>query len=267
MRVHNTRSSDGKRTIYAQSAANAIWGAIRRKVNIISISWTVKGTSKKTIDSGGKEIPNHDADAIEKLEKAIEAARKEKILIFCSSSDQIEENAQDTLPYGKAQGYVFRIGAALAHGQSAPQTGDRSTIDYFFPGIQVAGDVNPQLSQTPEYYDGSSVGTALAAGLASLIMYLAVIMKTWNDTSGGVYADIAKKADELQKRGNMKQAFDNIGIGKPEDKYLEVWKEFGAATEKLDELEKQGIANNEEKCKKMMELLAALVRRLCNKVE
>ncbi|AEO54665.1 hypothetical protein MYCTH_2297469 [Thermothelomyces thermophilus ATCC 42464] len=45
LRVHSKRLPNGDRTIFAESAAKAIRGAIRRGLDIISISWTFK--SKK----------------------------------------------------------------------------------------------------------------------------------------------------------------------------------------------------------------------------
>lgn len=62
-------------------------------------------------------------------------------------------------------------------GRGDSAVGDKKRIGYFFPGIQVAEDVNPRLSKLPTYYDRSSVGTALVAGLASLIMYCVVVLR------------------------------------------------------------------------------------------
>jgi hypothetical protein len=286
MRVHNKRLVNGERTVLADSAAKAIWGAIRRRVNIISISWTVKGRKPPGVRSNLYDGTNAmegtaaavaaatldpDAEAIGKLEAAIDEAVRQNILIFCSASDQIEEDAKDSLPYRQAPGYVFRIGAALPHGQSAPETEDKGKIDYFFPGSQVAEDFNPRGSKLPRFHDGSSVATALAAGLASLVMHCAVVMREYNkkkpDTKDPAVQDYyTKAAAALQSRDNMKQAFDNIGIGKPEDKYLEVWKEFGSAAEKIAALGTRG-SETAEKNRKKMELLDELARTLCHKTK
>jgi hypothetical protein len=273
LRVHNNRSNNGERTIFAESAAKAIWGAIRRQVNIISISWTIKGKNLRARNHhDGNLAPDPDAEAIDKLEKAIDEAVKAGILIFCSASDQIEEDAKDSLPYRRAPSYVFRIGAALPHGQSAPETEDKGKIDYFFPGTQVAEDFNPQGFKVPRYHDGSSVGTALAAGLASLIMYCAAIMREYTKArpegrASAVQEYYAKVAAALQSRENLKQALNNIGSGnKPDDKFLEVWKEFGAATDKMAALATKGNDTGEERNRKKMEELDELVRRLCHKI-
>ncbi len=44
----------------------------------------------------------------------------------------------DFLPYQKAPNYIFRVGAATALGQRDPHSEDEKSIDYFFPGNQVA---------------------------------------------------------------------------------------------------------------------------------
>ncbi|EAQ89632.1 hypothetical protein CHGG_06251 [Chaetomium globosum CBS 148.51] len=120
MRVHNKRLQNGERTVLADSAAKAIWGAIRRRVNIISISWTVKGKKAPGVVRGPLYDDNSaagaagtgpgggmdaEAEAIGKLEAAIDEAVRQNILIFCSASDQIEEDAKDSLPYRQAPGH------------------------------------------------------------------------------------------------------------------------------------------------------------------
>ncbi|KAI0198871.1 hypothetical protein F4808DRAFT_434753 [Astrocystis sublimbata] len=258
-RVHNKRLRDGHRTIFAESAAKAIMGAIRRQVQVISISWTVDGKSTR-----------EHSDAIRQLEKAIDEAVKNNILIFCSASDEYGTNAKDTLPYKSAPTSMFRIGAALRYGQSAPDIEDKEKIDYFLPGMQVFEDSDPRESVLPKAHDGSSISTALAAGLASLIMYCAAVMREYYTKAtqeGGTSA--AKEFTEfvaaLQSRHNMKQAFDNIGINKAEDKYLEVWNRFESATKNIMDLAKKSNGRQEDRVK-MMEELRDLVRKLCHDV-
>ncbi|KAH6854899.1 hypothetical protein B0I37DRAFT_410945 [Chaetomium sp. MPI-CAGE-AT-0009] len=265
LKVHDGWTSRGERTIFADSAARAVWGAIRRHVNIISISWTVKGRMPVRSPRGGSPVMDSDVAAIGKLEEAIDEAVRRGILIFCSASDRPEEKANDSLPYRQAPGRVFRIGAALPNGKPAPETEDQGRIDYFLPGSQVPEDVDPRGSKVPELHDGSSVSTALAAGLASLIMHCAVVMREYHKQAPGskhraIHDYYAKAAAALQSRDNMKRAFDNIGIGKPEDRYLEVWREFGAAAGAIAALGTKG-------GDKKMEVLDQLARTLCHKTK
>ena len=274
MKLQDGPSNDGGRTIFAESAARAIWGAIRRKVDIISMSWTVK-QKIATLTSGGISAghgssfaagdpkPTYEATAIKLLEEAVDAAVEANILMFCSASDDIQSGGMDALPYRRAPKHIFRIGAALALGQRDPHSEDKENIDYFFPGNQVAEAWNPRSARTVQYHDGSSVGTALAAGLASLIIYCAIIMRTYYKgrtapVNEQGYNRFTEFAEALQSRDKMKRAFDNIDSERWEDKkYLPVWDVFGPATKKISE------APNAEK---KMEQLDALVMDLCSKL-
>ncbi|KAH7020453.1 hypothetical protein EDB80DRAFT_561533 [Ilyonectria destructans] len=275
MRVQDGASQDGGRTIYAESAARAIQGAVDLGVNIISMSWTVKQkiasastppAVSQTLDENGGDRSNTEAMVIQKLEDAIDAAAKAKILMFCSASDDIQAGAMDTLPYRKQPGYIFRIGAALAQGQRDPNSEDKDNIEYFFPGNQVAEAWNPRSAGTVKYHDGSSVGTALAAGLASLIMWCAAVVRQhYADKTSGLDSRGSNRplfdghVKALQDRENMKRGFDNIETKHwPDKKYLPVWDVFGPVADRM----------NKEKTKdKKMEELESLVTYLYSKIQ
>lgn len=259
------------RTIYAESAARAIKGAIIRKADIISMSWTIRKLAKKSsgapntvqaIGTGAEYKKSSEEVAMEALQKAIEQARSEKILMFCSAADDIQLLGRESLPFSAAQDCIFRIGAAMPKGQRDPTSEDVKSISYFFPGNQVAEARNPRSSKPVEYHDGSSVSTALAAGLASLIMYCTNVVKTYyeavkeNDLK--TRETITDWGLKLRSHKNMRTAFDNINYQDYEDrKFLPVWKIFGEATERI---------NNAEGEKKIDEL-ETLVRDLCHKLE
>jgi len=273
MKLQDGPSNDGGRTIFAESAAKAIWGAIRRKVDVISMSWTVKqkiaSMSASTTSlglaspAGNDAKPTFETNAIRMLEEAIDAVVEAKILMFCSASDDIQAGGMDSLPYRKAPKYIFRIGAALALGQRDPHSEDKENIDYFFPGNQVAEAWNPRSAETVKYHDGSSVSTALAAGLASLIIYCTIIMRTYHKAKTSSlnpqnYNRFKEFVEALKDRDKMKRVFDNIESGRWEDKkYLPVWDVFGPATEKINEAV-EGV--------KKLEQLDALVMDLCSKL-
>ncbi|KAK7422549.1 hypothetical protein QQX98_001572 [Neonectria punicea] len=263
MRVQDGASHDAGRTIYAKSAARAIRGAIDLGVNIISMSWTVKQKatsvtgSTRSDDGTGKSTM--ETAAIGMLQEAIDVAADAKILMFCSASDDIQAGAMDTYPFRQRPGYIFRIGAALALGQRDPHSEDKDKIEYFFPGNQVAEAWNPRSAGTVKYHDGSSVGTALAAGLASLIMYCAAIARQhYADSKSSLSNPYEKLVDALQDRENMKRAFDNIESPHWTDKkYLPVWDVFGPIADKM---------NQERDGNKKMEELGVLVSDLCSKI-
>lgn len=266
MKIHeSTNHSPGSktRTIYAESAARAIEGAIIRKADIISMSWTIRKLVKKAAvvpnvlvagtDDEHKKSPEE--MAMNALQRAIEKAKSRNILMFCSAADDIQLLGRESLPFSAASDCIICIGAALPKGQRDPTSEDFNTISYFFPGNQVAEARNPRSSKPVEYHDGSSVSTALAAGLASLIIYCTNVVKTYYDDSRP-FTDWALK---LRNHKNMRTAFGNINYQDYEDrKFLPVWKMFGDVTERINN------AQGEEK--KILEL-ETLVRALCHKLE
>lgn len=266
MKIHESTShSPGSktRTIYAESAARAIEGAIIRKADIISMSWTIRKLAKKigsvpnALDVGTDEEHKRSPEevAMDALQKAIEKAKSRNILMFCSAADDIQLLGRESLPFSAASDCILRIGAALPKGQRDPTSEDFNTISYFFPGNQVAEARNPRSSKPVEYHDGSSVSTALAAGLASLIIYCTHVVKTYYDDSRP-FTDWALK---LRNHKNMRTAFDNINSPDYDDKkFLPVWKTFGDATERI---------NNAQGEKKKIVELENLVRILCHKLE
>ncbi|EQB43180.1 hypothetical protein CGLO_18193 [Colletotrichum gloeosporioides Cg-14] len=236
VRVQDGPSRNGGRNIFAGSAAKAIRYAIDKKVDIISMSWTIKNamtgghTSPMGNDSRNgsfSDRPSMEQRDIHALGDAIDDAAKAGILMFCSASDDIQAGAMDTLPYQKQPGYIFRIGAATYLGQRDGHTEDVKRIDYFFPGNQVAEAKNPRSSEPVKYHDGSSVGTALAAGLASLLIYCARITehrladkKGQGKLSDGQYSSQWTDAKYLPVWAIFKPKADDIEKAKDEDKWV-----------------------------------------------
>ncbi|KAK1254757.1 hypothetical protein MKX08_008752 [Trichoderma sp. CBMAI-0020] len=262
IKLHCGVSHNQGRTISARSAAEAIRAAIALNVKIISVSWTIKdrgivGTSPASSESGP---PNSvKKDALTDLREAIDEVKKNGILMFCSASDDIQTTAMKALPYSQQPEHIFRIGAALWLGQRDPTTETPDRIDWYFPGNQVAEAQNPRLQGPVKYHDGSSAGTALAAGLASLIMYLARLAQArYNETNNVSEARIFERfAKGLEDRTKMKQALDMIGKNgnyQQDKKYLPVWSTFNPATEVLTQAKDAG---------PKWEELARLVKSLC----
>lgn len=219
--------------IHADSAARAIEDAIILKVDIISISWTIHNlAASDTQPSYGQN-----GDAIEALKKAINRAKKHGILIFCSASDDIKKKGTDTLPYTLATDYIFRIGAADAYGWSDKSTEDHRAINFFLPGNKVVDDHNPRLFLTEElkYRDGSSIATALAAGLASLVLYLVNLMKIYHTGNAQNLKKMSRYAVQLRTRDGLKRAFENIitDDNYKDKKFLPVWDLFGSRAKEI----------------------------------
>lgn len=262
--VDNSPSGGGAIKIHAKSAAEAIRAAVIRGVDIISMSWTIRDAAE-----GSSKAPKGSEDQhMERLRQAIDEAKSENILMFCSASDDIKDRSTDFLPYNRAQGYkgIFRIGAAGPSGQRETTTEDQGEISWFFPGNQVAEAINPRSVKILEYHSGSSVSTALAAGLASLIMYLPRVLQAHYELAGGKNSEAASKfaaySRKLRERDNMKKAFDNIKDESHEDKkFLPVWHMFGRRADRILESSSAG-----GKVENHWGVLETLVTELCIKL-
>jgi hypothetical protein len=200
----------GARQITAKSAAQAVRAAVRMKVHIISMSWVI-------------EASDDDATDVQELRSAIVEAANEGILMFCAANDR---GAKQTATYPrKATERIFTCGAASAWGTASDWVGDLGTIDFMFPGDKVdlpgAGESMLDI-KTPS---GSSVATALGAGLCALILFCVQVRYAVGDGAEKARAkvDFAK----LLRHDNMKVAIENIGM--TSGKFVKVWEIFGKA--------------------------------------
>lgn len=99
--------------------------------------------------------------------------------MICFVADDIEILAKETLPFGIAPYEIIRISAAKSEGQKDSSTDDPASINYYFPGKDVAEPVNPRKPKVPEYHTGSWVST-LALALASLTLYCTGVVEKWS---------------------------------------------------------------------------------------
>ncbi|EXA41585.1 hypothetical protein NW756_010087 [Fusarium oxysporum] len=216
LRLEDTPSEDGtKLNITARSAAKAIRAAIVQGVQIISMSWTI-------------DPPKDDRER-QDLENAVVEAANANILMFCSARDKGAHNAP-TYP-SNATGKIFTIGAANSSGASVDYVGNASELSYTFPGDKVEVDSG---RTPPEIVDGSSVATALAAGLAALILYcIQVRIFLAKDYEKQKAREAYKK---VKQHEGMVKAFDAIETTKESNhKFLKVWEVFGKHVEQKNE--------------------------------
>jgi len=156
------------------------------KVDVISMSWTIKGSADR---------PNPE---FQDLEAAIKRARKENILMFGSAADQGNHIAsfERILP-GDAEG-VFHIGAADSSGNLDRHV--ERKVQYILPGG--IGDK----------YQGSSVATAVGAGLTALILHCAEITGFYEKHK------IDKSKRKAIREVAMRKIWENMLEGK--DRYV-----------------------------------------------
>jgi len=112
----------------------------------------------------------------DELTSAIGEASNDNILMFCSTSD--DNRSRDSIWQSETK--VFKVAAADKYGYWRPQS-DRDA-DLLLPGDSIMAS-GPQYMRphSKSTISGSSVATALAAGLASLVISCAIAE---NKTSG-----------------------------------------------------------------------------------
>src|SRR4051794_39774893 len=122
------------------------------------MSWTIERTELNKSD-------------IDELERAIELAASKDILMFCAATDQGAYRDR-TYPAASGTKKIFKIGAAEASGAAYKWVGDQSAVDFIMPGHQVVLERHDDRNVTKfTPLTGSSVATALASGLAAVVLY------------------------------------------------------------------------------------------------
>ncbi|KAL4876220.1 hypothetical protein BJY04DRAFT_223305 [Aspergillus karnatakaensis] len=260
---------EGARSIDPKSAADAIDAAVTHEDDIISMSWTITSRdSRRSIipkeppeaETGKKQAEQSGLDL---LKTAIQEAVKEdpvkghQRLLICSAADDLKLGGDNTFPYGAAPGRMSRIGSAGPMAERDPGSGSGGSITYYLPGNQVAEEQRAHSAKPVVYHNGSSVSTALATGLASLIMYCCLCLH-----SAGAGDKYKRLAEALRNYDNMKKAFNSI------NRYADEWKEdekivpvWGVFDNKTSALEKAGSGQAK------IEVLKDLVGSLCHAIE
>jgi hypothetical protein len=138
-------------------------------VHIISMSWRAQREDRDGID-GIADINGGGGDGRasdwELLRRAISEADQAGIIMFCSLKD--EGLSKTAKAYPQDCPGVIKIGAATKGGHTADYVGSEEEA-FNCPGDQVQiADPDSVLSTTKS---GSSIATALAAGVAAVILY------------------------------------------------------------------------------------------------
>ncbi|KAF2106735.1 hypothetical protein BDV96DRAFT_607204 [Lophiotrema nucula] len=237
----------------AKSVADlqAVDHAIKRGCDIISMSWTVQ------------QNKNDNSDDIERLRDRLrEASTKsstsgqQEILLFCSAPDKGHSNLEDQyFPFDCAGvPQMFKIGAADPDGSISRWVDSR--VDYILPGHEVQMkdcDIDIEEDKIPR--TGSSVATALAAGLAALIIHcvrLGVIYNHYeyrglspSGPSAGVDLDCYRR---IKTYKGMKDAFRRIakeGTHGSSDKRLGVETFFQGKASRLGGMNSSSLADSD----------------------
>lgn len=136
------------------------------------MSWTIYQTREQGDNASG----------ITKLKDAIEYAGRKNVIMFCASEDRGFSSSEQPYPATDCNPNILKcVGAAGTYGERS-QYVNPNHIDYLFPG-EIA--VAYKLSTGESRVSGSSAATALAAGLAGLILWCDALsaMKPGNSQS------------------------------------------------------------------------------------
>ncbi|KAJ4178293.1 hypothetical protein NW755_013305 [Fusarium falciforme] len=239
----------GQEYIAAESAALAVRAAITQKVDIISMSWTVKDTED-----------NH--NGINGLREAVKDALNSGILLFCAAADTGAVTEVE-YPWSFDQRRIFRIGAATADGRVWGPTGSPRDLSFIVPGHKVVSRNPHREGALPDDFEertGSSVATALAAGLAALILHCVRLgaIHTEREALRGVRSPTAVSdadVESLKKHHNMHGVLRAIGLDEGQQRFIEVWRRFDGPAQ---ELKSPGINSSGE----ALDVVAKLARDL-----
>ena len=225
---------------------------MEKKADIISMSWTIP-------------IPEEGSPTRTQIDEVLKRACEQKILMFCSSPDQKSQTRHYPWHYDRDK--IFLIGAADDSGTAYNHSGPDS--NFIFPGVNV-NTSNKSYTGDPEAFvqrsTGSSIATALAAGLAAMVTYCfkasAIHSVTTRIAQGKPPTGVAElvkpeDVDKIAQHDGLKKAFERIGP-LDEGKFIAVWEVFGPATKCLTD----GKKTYEEKITKMMNLCRNLMDRI-----
>lgn len=180
-------------------------------------------------------VPTHSSPEKVMFEDAMRKAASRNVLMFCSSPDEGKFQTK-YYPSATQPDKVFRIGAAYDDGGAFRYAG--KDVDFIFPGVEVS---NTKTSAT-----GSSIATALAAGLAATIIYcfkisaLALRAHSQANASNEILPPTftASAVRKLSERDVMKTAFSNIGRVN-EEKFIQIWDQLRPVVRDLEESPKR----------------------------
>jgi hypothetical protein len=177
----------------------AIDWAVSQDVDIISMSWHAR-------DAAGSGDPStSNANEVAALKQAIRRASDKHILMFGAGCNNKTFPDEKLVPCGLVQ--VWSVGATDAFSNPKEYV-DINKVTYLFPGEHVLGVDDHEDGDV-----GNSGATALAAGLAAMVLFLvraqdigvpddkhtwlAKIMEyafKWRETSKVIHLDILEKA-------------------------------------------------------------------------
>ncbi|KAI1658873.1 hypothetical protein F4813DRAFT_388133 [Daldinia decipiens] len=159
-RLYIARVGKGRSDIDPKNAAKAVKWALDQKVDIISMSWTTK-----------KDEPELESA----ISEAANSTEGRATLMFCSTAD--EGLYSDAVYPADYERHVVRVSATDQWGHLTARTHGSKAVNIQIPGENTEAVGPAYIGSVLPTVSGSSVATALAAGIASLALLL---LRTYN---------------------------------------------------------------------------------------
>lgn len=214
-------ASDFGLAINIESAIKAIRAAVDLGASIISMSWAVRP-------------PEHDLRKA--FDEAIQYAIDKNVLLFCASRESGNCGFFHYYPMAANPDSVIKVGVTDTLRSTHENDDGISYVDFCLPGVGLAQSSIPMSDSpgrlNPETVLGSSVATALGAGLAAMIIYCARIYYIRSPTA------VPEGLDNLQlyKPRRMVQIMQRLGMNESEptqSKLIEVWRKLENTNKQL----------------------------------
>ncbi|QYS95166.1 Subtilisin, putative [Trichoderma simmonsii] len=191
-RLDERQAPDGSgRRITTESATKALKWAVDCGVDIISMSWTIEGSSTESED-------------IKALKSTIRNAYDKNILLFCSTSDSGGSHDDQSFP-GQWSTECIRIGGASWQGDKLAWVNENA-VDFLLPGKQIPFKNIDGKSYS--YETGSSLATACASGLAGLILSCQRLLGRGNMLEKAQMKTVFQKLAHGKRFPNVHEFFD-----------------------------------------------------------
>ncbi|KAK3399636.1 peptidase S8/S53 domain-containing protein [Sordaria brevicollis] len=215
------RGGGAGRSFTTESAIEAINWAVSQGVDIISMSWSIGSTSGVDLAyPGSSNMHSMNSNVIHPLDQALSDAVLNQIVMFCSSTDQGPTAVDNTYPGRNPS--VIKVGASTGQGAKLSWVSG-SKSDFLLPGeatMHTPYGYGPNHGGTAS---GSSISTALAAGLAGVLIYCERLLNSEALDSSLPMKDGKGQTDGLRAAGKMKEAFEHMSKGTELSKFPQVW--------------------------------------------
>ena len=202
------------------------------------MSWKIKKTEENTPYTN-------------QIDKAIKMGPANGILMFCSNVLRGQRRRcryRPNFPSRVTNRIGFKIGAATEEGKAWKWVGEEKKIDFIFPGHEVVQErYKGVILQHCNLLTGSSVATAIAAGLAALVLdrvqlaalHYGDLVEKQKELSESSMQEQKVEVDQRIQRAEkvlpedyvnlknvkeMKAAFNRIGV--TSERYVKVWEVF-----------------------------------------